>query len=517
MNAMKTRICRVGLVAGLLAVLCLPAISAEQRPVFNVRAFGAAGDARTKDTAAIAKAIETCDKAGGGTVYFPPGKYLTGAIRLKSRVTLEIEAGAVILGSRDPQDYPAVPSPWEDGRREISALIYADGASDITIKGRGVIDGQGEVWWQRQRLANPKGQGRPLTAEEQKEAAMVKLGRPHLVKLVRSNNILMEGLTLVNSPSWTVNPVFCEFVTIRGLTLINPPDSPNTDGINPESCRNVHISNCHIDVGDDCVTLKSGKDEAGRRAGRPTENVTVTNCTMIHGHGGIVIGSEMSGDVRNVTVANCVFQQTLRGIRIKSQRGRGGVVEGLTASNIVMEDVSEPFSITMYYSGRAGEDRTEPVGEGTPAFRDILLSNIFARGARIAGQILGLPEMPISGVSLSNVRVSAKQGFEARWAKDLAFHNVQIDTEKGPALLCRNVEGLEIDGFRSLRPHARVPVIALGDVQQGFLRGCWAARGTDVFLDAGGDKSRNIVLVGNELQSAKEAVAAPPGLVTVRP
>lgn len=442
-------------------------------------------------------------------MYFPPGKYLTGAINLKSNVTLHIEAGAVILGSPEVEDYPLAPDPWGEQKQQISALIYGTGIENITLTGRGVIDGQGEVWWNRQRLANPKAK-QALSKEDLEEAGKVRFGRPHLIKLIRCRNVLMEGLTLRNSPSWTLNPVFSEELTFRGLTILNPEPSPNTDGINPESCRNVHIADCHIDVGDDCVTIKSGKDEAGRRVGKPCENITVTNCTMIHGHGGVVVGSEMSGGARNISVSNCVFQKTLRGIRLKTQRGRGGIVEGMVVSNIVMEDVPEPFSLTMYYSGGRGQQMAEPVGDGTPQFRDVLIQNILARGARTAGYILGLPEMPIAGISFSHLRVSASEGFLCSWAKDVAFHDVQVDTGKGPALTARNVEGLEFDGFRTAQPHPEAPVIDLNQVRDVFLRACWAARGAGAFVKISGPATANVVLSGNHLTYAKRAFELAP-------
>ncbi len=271
-------------------------------------------------------------------------------------------------------------------------------------------------------------------------------------------------MTLLNSASWTLHPIFCEFVTVTGLTIINPVPSPNTDGINPESCRNVHISNCHIDVGDDCITLKSGKDELGRAMGIPNENITITNCTMLKGHGGVVIGSEMSGGVRNVSISNCVFQGTDRGLRIKSQRGRGGVVEGVTFSNIVMQDVPEPFNITMFYSGTDKPEEKHPVNVGTPRFRDILINNVTARGARSAGQITGLQEMAIEGVTLSNVRVQAEKGFICRDAKDITFNNVEIDTGSGPALIGQSVDGLLLEKFRTRRPHAGTQLTDLKNV-----------------------------------------------------
>jgi len=418
-----------------LAILLMAVIFCGRAAVFDVRQYGAAGDGRKKDTAAMQKAIDACGKAGGGTVEVGPGRYFIGAIELRSNVTLHIEAGAVLLGSTEPEDYPLVANPWGQGQT-IASLIRGEDLEHIAITGGGTVDGQGAAWWKRQRLARPKGKNPPAPAEADRgEIAKISHGRPHLIKLVRCKYVLLEGLTLINSPSWTVNPVFSEFLTIRGLTLRNPDDSPNTDGINPESCRNVHISNCNIDVGDDCVTIKSGTDEVGRRMGKACENITVTNCTMLHGHGGLVVGSEMSGGAKNITISNCVFQGTQRGIRIKSQRGRGGVVEAVTADNIVMEDVGVPVSISMYYSGGAGADKAEAAGEGTPLFRDISLSNILARGAKTAGEILGLPEMPVEGVTLNNVKIAAQKGFSIEHARGIQFRDVRIEAKEGPAVL----------------------------------------------------------------------------------
>ena len=422
----------------LLATICTHGAS------FDVREYGARGDGHSKDTAAIQKAIDACGQAGGGTVEIPPGRYPIGAIALRSNLTLHVQTGATLLGSTEPEDYPLVANPWGGERETISSLIRGEDLAHVAITGGGTIDGQGAAWWKRQRLARPKGRNPPApTDADRAEIAKIVHGRPHLIKLVRCKYVRLDGLTLTNSPSWTVNPLFSEFLDIRGLTLQNPEDSPNTDGINPESCRNVHISNCNIDVGDDCVTIKSGTDEVGRRVGKACENITVTNCTMLHGHGGLVIGSEMSGGARNVTISNCVFQGTQRGIRIKSQRGRGGVVEAVTADNIVMEDVPVPISITAYYSGGASEDMVAPVSEGTPLFRNISLSNILARGAKAAGEILGLPEMPIQGITMTNVKIAAQKGLAIEHARDITLHSVRIEVKSGATISQKDVAGLE--------------------------------------------------------------------------
>jgi len=241
----------------------------------------------------------------------------------------------------------------------------------------------------------------------------------------------------------------CEFVRIDGVTIQNPVPSPNTDGINPESCRNVQISNSRIDVGDDCVTLKSGINEVGRKMGRPDENITINNCVMLRGHGGVTIGSEMSGGVRNVVVSNCVFQGTDVGIRVKSQRGRGGIVEGLSVTNVVMQDVASAFTITMFYMGADKPADVFPVNEGTPRFRDFLFSDITARGSKTAGQITGLREMAAENMTFHNVHIQAQTGFTCSSAKDISFQDVVIDTEKGPALTMTNCTNIDTARLKS--------------------------------------------------------------------
>ena len=451
---------RTALRPGLCTLAALSAFAATSPNTFNVRDYGAVGDGQQKETAAFAKAVEACFRAGGGTVYLPPGRYLTGTIALKSNVTLELEAGAVILGSGDSADYPQHDSVWSPGRKEMSSLIFAENADDITIRGRGTIDGQGQIWWRRMgwpdRLKIPRDQRTPA---ELAEMAKMSGGRPGLINLIRCKNVVLEQVHLVNSGAWTVHPLMCEFVRVDGVTIENPVPSPNTDGINPQSCRNVQISNSRIDVGDDCVTLKSGIDEVGRRMGKPDENITITNCVMLRGHGGVTIGSEMSGGVRNVVVGNCVFQGTDIGIRMKSQRGRGGVVEGFTASNIVMQDVREAFTITTFYTGADKPTDVFPVNEGTPIFRDLHFSNIAARGSKSAGQITGLREMPIQDVTFSNVHIQAQTGFKCTNAREIAFHDVIIDTAQGPLLSLVNCSGVDTGGLRTLSKHEGTPLV----------------------------------------------------------
>lgn len=434
----------------LLAVLAIPFRSISSPAVFDVRDYGATGGGGQLETAAINRAIDDCAAKGGGTVYFPPGRYLTGTVVLKSHVTLQVEAGATLLGSEDPADYLLIDDPWEKTNKTIAPLIYADQAHNITLTGRGVIDGQGQAWWKRHWLANPrKGARGAVTPEELGEARKVEYGRPRLIRLIHCRDVVIENLNLTNSGMWTVNPLFCDFVRVEGVTIQNPVPSPNTDGINPESCRNVQIINCRIDVGDDCVTLKSGTDALGRAVGQPDENITIANCVMLRGHGGVTIGSEMSGGVKNVTVANCVFQGTDIGLRVKSQRGRGGVVEGFTAANITMEDVPHPFVITTFYHGEDQPSDLFAVDEGTPRFRDFLFNNITARGADDAGSITGLKELPIEDIAFSNIRIAAKRGFTCTNARRITFNDVEIDPARGPALTLRHCTQIDSQGLRS--------------------------------------------------------------------
>ncbi len=448
-----------------IAWLLTPALPAATPPsLFNVRDYGAVGDGRRLDTAALNAAVDACAQAGGGTVYVPPGRYLTGTVALKSNVTLDLESGATLLGSENPEDYPSTPSVWGDAHEMMAPLIYAVDAHHVTITGRGTIDGQGAIWWHRLRLTEPKKfPPGPQTEADRAEAAKMSRGRPHLIRPVRCTDVVIEQVTLRNSAEWTIHPMWCERVRVEGVTILNPATmAHNTDGIDPESCRNVQILDCRIDTGDDCVTLKSGLNELGRKMGRPDENITIANCVMYHGHGGVTIGSEMSGGVRNVVVTNCVFQGTDIGIRLKSQRGRGGVVEGLSVSNIVMQDVPTPISISSFYSGNDQPSEVHPVDEGTPRFRDLLFSNISARGAKAAGTILGLREMPVENVTLTNVHIEAQTGFSVTDATGVTFQDCVIDTAKGPALMLDRATDIEHRRLRTRAPHPGVPLVQEG-------------------------------------------------------
>ncbi len=500
-----------------------PTPRASKTSIYDIRAFGGVADGKTKNTGAIRKAIAAASAAGGGTVYLGGGTYLSGPIHLASNITLYIDAGAVLKFSDDFDDYlPMVRSRWEGTEVfNFSPLIYADRATNIGVVGRGTIDGQGAAWWKYLRALKDEHQKTGAWRADskwRKEFARVnpnlewpddrqnlEMGflRPPLIQLIDCHNVAIEDLTIRNSPFWTVNPVYSDDVTVRGVTIDNPLDAPNTDGIDPESCRNVHIADCHISVGDDCITIKSGRDRQGRRVGRAAENITVTNCTMGHGHSGVAMGSEISGGIKKIAVSNCVFDGTDRGIRIKSTRGRGGVVEDVRVQNIVMKNVrEEAITLNLYYTNAP----PEPVSERTPRFRNIHLSGI-SGSAGEAGAILGLEEARIENVTLTDVDLVAQKGLSIKDASHLGLSGVRIDTAAGPSLRIDRSDDVHLFDFRTLTPHAATPVIEMSNVKRAFLHGSFAAPGTDTFLNVRGGETQAIFVGENDFADARSPVS----------
>jgi polygalacturonase len=492
------------------------------------RLFGVCGDGVAMETVALQAAIDACSERGGGTVVLPAGRYRTGTLFFRDRVSLYLDAGATLIGSQDPADYPVTSNRWEGAEQPTHApLLAGSHLRDIAVLGRGVIDGSGESWWmafREKRLSHP---------------------RPRLIGFNDCNNVLIEGLTLVNSPSWTVNPVRCENVNIRGITILNPPDSPNTDGINPDSCRLVRISDCHISVGDDCITLKSGAQHEKPEFAAPCRDIAITNCTLERGHGGVVIGSEMSGDVQNVVISNCVFIGTDRGIRFKSRRGRGGVVEDVRVSNLIMDGVLCPFTMNLYYGCGAWGDplvsdkKHRPVDDGTPRFRRIHLSGITARDVRLAaGFVYGLAEMPVEDISLDDVTISLSEqaeagypemaddipqmrqaGFFVRNARNLHLKRVEITHPHGPAFDIADSAGIDLCACGSPVPDADEPIVRLENVEGAFIHSCRVPAEVQIFLQVEGGRTREIVLSGNVLAdgAVRAGAEVPEGAVRLLP
>ncbi|MDD3194702.1 MAG: glycoside hydrolase family 28 protein [Paludibacter sp.] len=421
-----------------------------QASVVDMRKAGAKADGKKLNTRVINYTIDRLHSKGGGTLYFPAGTYLTGPIRMKSNITLELSAGATLLFSDNFDDYlPFVDMRYEGVMmKSFSPLIYAENAENIAIKGEGTLDGQGKAWWDEffrvlvdlqkngvqnvnkyQAMWDEQNDVKALYAETNEDYTGTlkrRFFRPPFVQFLNSKRITIQGVKFTNSPFWTINPNFCENITISGITIDNV-DSPNTDGINPESCKNVRISDSHITVGDDCITIKSGRDAQGRRYNTPCENITITNCTMLAGHGGVVIGSEMSGSVRNITITNCVFDGTDRGIRLKSTRGRGGVVENISVSNVVMRNIQKEAIIMDLRYSRMPE---EPVSERTPVFRNIHISNVTGTDVNVPVFIRGLEESPIQDVSLTNIYLQGRQKPEFYNFERLQLNEVYINGAK---------------------------------------------------------------------------------------
>lgn len=391
--------------------------------IFDPRDFGAKGDGKTLDTAAIQQALDQCGKAGGGTVRFSAGTYLSKPIFLRNRTTLVLDTGAILRATDEREDFI---NPENGG---FLAFINGSNLTNLTITGKGAIDGSGARWW--------------VPAEEaRRKTSGYTLPRPRLIVLTRCKNLRVQDVTLSNSPCFHLVPVECENVLVENVTIVAPADSPNTDGIDPSVSRHVRISHCHIDVGDDNVAIKSGHSLPGRAFA--CEDITVTDCVFLHGHG-MSIGSETVGGVRNLTVRRCAFKDTTNGIRIKSPRGRGGPVEKLSYSDITMTNVDPAITITCYYPKIPKTDAAQPVGRGTPSFRDIHITNLTASCPRQAGVIVGLPESHVSGVVLKNVRITAAgTGLAIRNADSFRLKDVQV-AAKGPPFI---FEDAQVEGAR---------------------------------------------------------------------
>ncbi|MCG1021861.1 glycoside hydrolase family 28 protein [Sutcliffiella horikoshii] len=483
--------------------------------VYDITTYGAKGDNQTDNTKAIAKAITDCAGNGGGTVFIPAGDYLTGPFVMKSNITLYLDAGSTVIFRDDFDVYPSIKTRWSGYEcYGFSPLIFGRSLKNVSIKGHGVIDGQGKAWWEiNKRLKEGETVSTSVTKEIRRynEAMLEPLStnlvewdsqflRPPLLQLMDCEHVTIEGVTLQNSPFWNTHLVYCRDVQVRGVTFKNPSDTPNGDGFDIDSCSNVRVSDCHFDVGDDCLCLKSGINEDGRRVGRPTENVTVSNCTMLRGHGGVVMGSENSGGIRNVTVSNCIFIGTDRGIRIKTNRARGAYIENILVNNIYMEDVFCPFSINSFY--RYGVDENDPtmnsleaipVSEKTPKVKHIRLSNVTAKKCRAAaGFVHGLPEMPVQDISLSNVHIEmtndaneaggepdmvkeviimAGEGLYGKFIDGMELNQVRIETRQGPALYLEESSDVEIQNLQMKNLHENTPVVMMKNALDIYISG----------------------------------------------
>ncbi len=475
----------------------MPKIKEPVIPGYSVSItdFGAVSGGQSLNTQAFADAIEAVTKKGGGKVIIPAGIWLTGPVILKSNLELHAQSGALIIFSTNKDLYPLVETSFEglNTWRCISP-IFGKNIENVAFTGSGVWDGSGDAWrfvkkdkLTSQQWKNLLATGGVLNdkkntwypSEQYKNAsenadsnvpthlktkedyeAVRDFLRPVMVSISNSKRIKFDGPVFQNSPAWCIHPLIIEDLILKNLTIRNPWYSQNGDGIDIESCKNVLVENCKLDVGDDAICIKSGKDEIGRMRGIPSENLVIRNNTVYHGHGGVTVGSEMSGGVRNMHVSNCTFMGTDVGLRFKSNRGRGGVVENIYISGIRMIDIpTYAISFNLYYGGKSVSEMLddgsitnvsvpEAVSDETPQFKDIFISDITVKGALQAVLLQGLPEMNLENVKLSKMFIESDYGISIADAKDVKIEDIQLLTKKGKMLdICNsnniNVKNLE--------------------------------------------------------------------------
>ena len=436
-----------------------------QRPKFpnkrvSIVDFGATEGGTIKVTSSINKAISQLAELGGGQVVIPKGKWLTGPIVLKSNINLHLEEGAELLFSQDFSDYlPAVLTNWEGSEvYSYSPFIYAFQQENIAVTGKGVLNGQGKPWWENR---NQTGFGnKKLIEMNNLEVPLVNRRfdspnnylPPVFFGPLYCKNILIEGVTFRFGAFWTINPSFCENIIVRDtyiLTNGDYGDTPNGDGINPNSCTNVLIEYNTLDTGDDCITIKSGRDKDGRRIGIPCKNILIRYNKGLQGHGGIVIGSEMSGGVENVYAHDCRFNGTDRIIRIKTDRGRGGYVRNCWFKDIYADTIEQQaIRINMLYSGNERLPALE-VNSSTPLIENIYYENIYCDFAKQnVIQILGIPEMPVNNISFTNIQLKGHKGIEIKDAKNISLTNIVINNTTGSGTYIAFTDSIQIDKLK---------------------------------------------------------------------
>ena len=453
---------------------------------FNILRFGAVANGHALNTNSINKAITTCSANGGGVVLIPSGYWLTGPIELKSNVNLHLDENALLQFTSDFSKYKIIEGNYEGiPCAKNQSPIMGTRLENVAITGTGTIDGNGDAWrmvgkdkltdkeWSRKissgglvsddgRTWFPSSKTKKAHLEKRSTALIAgkKLSdfedikdylRPNLIVLTSCSKVLLDGVTFQNSPAWNIHPLMCTDLTLRNIVIKNPDYAQNGDGADVESCKNVLIEGCVFDVGDDAICIKSGKDEEGRKRNRPTENVVIRNNKVYAGHGGFVVGSEMSGGAKNIFVTDCSFMGTDKGIRFKTTRGRGGIVEKIYIKNINMVNIiDEAIFFDMYYWTKAPVDNQKQdvpkVTVETPQFKDIEIDNIICNGANIGVFIRGLPEMAIKNIKMQDLFLNVNHPMEIKDASGIEIKNsVIITREKEPIVYGADEKSFKIN------------------------------------------------------------------------
>jgi hypothetical protein len=523
----------------ILSVVSITAIMAQKLPVIklpvfkkdtvNIIKFGARGDGQFLNTSAINNAISDCNRKGGGVVLVPGGLWLTGPIVIKSNVNLHLANGATLLFTDDFSQFPLIKGNWEGlPQMRNQSPVSANNAVNIAITGKGIIDGNGDAWrmvkkdkltesnWKKlissggvlsedkktwypsEKSLKGAGYQNPGAISPEKDDAFYEsikdFLRPNLLVFTNCKNILLEGVTFQNSAAWCLHPLMSEHLTVRNILVKNPWYAQNGDGIDVESCSNVLIENSVFDVGDDALCIKSGRDAEGRKRAMPTQNVIIRGCTVYSSHGGFVIGSEMSGGARNIFVSNCTFIGADIGLRFKTTRGRGGVVENIYIKDIYMKDIpGEAILFDMYYAARdpialSGEKRELPkveflpVNETTPQFRNFYISNVYCYGADKAIFIRGLPEMHVKDIVLENMVLQAKKGMDIQEASNILFRNITvISDDTNPVIDVVHSDKITFDNI-GYKP------------------------GSELLFRLNGERTKNILIKNTDASKAKEKI-----------
>jgi hypothetical protein len=529
---------RALLKSALCAGLPVPAPAAHPPRIFDPREDGAAGDGKTKDTAAIQNAIDRCSGSGGGIVYLAPGTYLSGTLVLKSNVTLYLEAGAILLGSTDLADYIPQLGPKPHADANDKHLLFARKAENISICGEGVIDGQGQAFW------TPSGRKRPDADELWADVATwywKPLPRPSpMLELAECKNVRIEDVTLRNSPGWTLRPIACESVFISRIRIRNPVYGPNTDGIDVTCSQNVFISDCDISTGDDAICLKSENPYGEILVSR---NITVSNCALTGCCNGFKIGTATHGGFENIAFSNSVVfngpvafdERIIAGVAVEMVDG--GWIDGVMVSNIRMQNVRTPIFIR--FGNRAKQD----LSRSQSYLRGVMISGVRATGAILTSSITGLPEKPVADVTLRHIRVFSQEEGKADWSQrviperpeaypearmfgrlpasglycrhvqDLLLDDVRVESQTSdprPLLVCEDVSDLEIDAVAGRSNSRLAALLDLRQVRNAFIRNSSAPASTAAFLRVSGVDSSGIVLAANNLRRAEKPVELDP-------